>query len=469
VGRKGDFKSLKAAVDWFNTNATADSEIVVDGGHFSINDTIFVNNPNYALKISGLGYDITYFDAGTGLIGKSMFSVASEFYMYTFTATGSTLSGYGNSIGENFITFSDTPDNYAEFDDFGVDGFNVGFYDPIGVSYFLFNFEILNCVTAGLQVDYTTNTIEQSIDIEVGNFENCTIGIDLRQTGSGGQSFILVGLYWINYNGQTNIEYSVGNYIYGQNAIILNCYWNLVGTFLGPGFDFLNPVNADIEVLSCIGVENKTPFGTITTSNSTLTVSLTTASIYYVTLINNFTISACKYEMVGPDQDMVYLSHHPYNQVILITGTFTSTSLSTCNVSLAIIRKLDILSVTGDGVTVTVTTTTPHNMLPGNQIQLSDWTGGSGNWNGVQTVTSITSDSIFTYSATGSGTATGGTGVQLVSIASVFMSQQNIPFQFGINGFLPKLHYDDLINLYASADIDNVDIILTSLTVIFKI
>jgi hypothetical protein len=73
-----------------------------------------------------------------------------------------------------------------------------------------------------------------------------------------------------------------------------------------------------------------------------------------------------------------------------------------------------ISSITGDGATVTVTTSAPHGFDPALRwgVRITSVTGGSGRFNSVSNIhelITITGDSTFTYYATGSGAATPGT------------------------------------------------------------
>lgn len=107
VGSKGDFETLKEAVDWFNANATANTEILLDGGDHLINDTVTVNNGSYYLQIRGLGSSVTYLNAatvgGTALTGKPMFDLRTDCDMNKFSAQAATLSGnlQTNQNGQN--------------------------------------------------------------------------------------------------------------------------------------------------------------------------------------------------------------------------------------------------------------------------------------------------------------------------------------------------------------------------------
>ena len=90
------------------------------------------------------------------------------------------------------------------------------------------------------------------------------------------------------------------------------------------------------------------------------------------------------------------------------TGTATGESATVDMPS----TTLPIASVVGSAGTVAVTTSYIHGMAAGHKatVVMDGWSGGSGTWDGTYEVT-VTSTTAFTYSATGVGTATGGTAI----------------------------------------------------------
>ena len=149
VGEYGDFKTIKSAVDWFNSYSDTDYEIMLDSGHHLITDTIIVNAGNY-LQIRGQGSAVCFLDASTGLTGKPMFNFKSYCDIKQITADGSTLTDYGTLSNENFITFDTNSNIYSEITDIFINNFNIAIADLIGVDFFIFNFEISNCISAGI-------------------------------------------------------------------------------------------------------------------------------------------------------------------------------------------------------------------------------------------------------------------------------------------------------------------------------
>lgn len=280
VGASGSYTTLKAAVDWFNASATSDTEILLDAGHHSISDTVTVNNSTYTLQIRGLGSAVTYLEAATGLTGKPMFKLKTACDLNKMTCTGSTLSSYGTSTSEDCIMFDGTSNIYSELTDILMDTFKICVVDTVGVDIFLFNFLISDCGT-GVSVNYATTSIPDTmIDAEVGNFENCTVGIDLVK--AEGSNFLLTHLVFLHTGAQTAIRYDGANFIYKTVSNIFNCTYNDIGTFLS-GFDFKRSDgrDANIIVLGNVGQEPKTPHAKLNTVDNAVTTTVTSAGTYY--------------------------------------------------------------------------------------------------------------------------------------------------------------------------------------------
>ena len=282
VGSAGDYSTIKAAVDWFNSSATSPVEILIDAGHFPVDDTIVVNNGSYELQIRGLGSEVTFVEAATGLTGKPMFNLKSNCDITKITANGSTLADYGTVSGENFITYDTNSGLYSEITDLIIDTFKIAIADLKGIDLFLFNFNINNCGT-GVEINYTTTDITASQDIEIGNFVNCTTGIHLMRTGSGTTcTFYLAHLIFDQASNATSILYDGTNYFIGNLANVFNCAYNNAGTFLS-GFDFAlaSGRDANIEVIANTGTEDQAPHCKLNVIDGTATTTITSAGTYY--------------------------------------------------------------------------------------------------------------------------------------------------------------------------------------------
>lgn len=133
---------------------------------------------------------------------------------------------------------------------------------------------------------------------------------------------------------------------------------------------------------------------------------------------------------------------------MMLSGSL-SVSNANRNIDVGIHRYLVVTSVTGNGTTVTVTTTSFHFLSSGIQIQMLTWTGGTGTWNGVYVITVI-SPTVFTYSASGNGTATGGTTGALYATVTVRAATTGAPYPFTIIGYIQNLSYNEYIEVFLS-------------------
>lgn len=454
VGAGMQFTTVKAAVDWFNTSATGHTKLIIDAGDHSISDTILVNNSSYGLQIVGSGFDITYLNAATGLANKPMFEVRTEFSMYSLELNGSTLASYGTQTGENGISFTTNTSTYSELKDIVFNTFKIGVADLIGCGIFIFDFVIENC-GIGYQVNHS-GAGTSTTDIEVGNFVNCPIGIDLLK--AGGDSFVLYNLLFLNPVNGIRIKYTggAGNYVYGSPSNIMNCSYNDVGTLFS-GFDFTLQRDANIVLINNVGEEDKNPHAKINVTDNVTTTTVTTAGTYYKVGFTNSMTYTCK--MGIANGQMTYWPKNKKDGIIWITGN-AQVGTNGKNVNFTIRRNLSITSVTGNGATVTVTTTIPHHLSTGNLVQMLSWTGGTGTWNGVYTIT-VTGTNTFTYIANGNGTATGGTSGALLAPITVRMVTGNVLYPFTLLVYIDGVQQNEYFDLYVTSS-SNGDVITMS-------
>jgi hypothetical protein len=155
----------------------------------------------------------------------------------------------------------------------------------------------------------------------------------------------------------------------------------------------------------------------------------------------------CKFG-VG-NNTLTYYSTHPRNLNSWVSCTVIyTTAIVGPSIKLGIHKFINgVLTVSGNGATVTVTTPTAHHLQTGMVIQMLGWTG-TGTFNGLYVIT-VTSTTSFTYSASGNGTpsVTGTCGV-LYSIMEVRLSNQNEPFHFTTNAYIEHIVKDDVFSLY---------------------
>jgi hypothetical protein len=277
VGPRGDFLTIQAAIAWFNASATQNTMLQLDANDFAIPATIVINNPTYDLQIQG--FEATRFTAATGLTGSPMFEARSNVDFRCIVGDGSTLASYGTLSTECFIDYT-TNVTYSELVDDVFQNFYSAVHDTIGADLFMFNFVISDCVV-GLNFDYTTNVGWTTMkELETGTVQNCTTGIWLHSAYI--ENFILGHLLFLNEMGQTCILYAPATYHPDGICNIIGCSYNNVGTFTS-GFDFsrADGRDANIEIMSCVGTEDKKPHAKINVVDSTATTTCTTANVYY--------------------------------------------------------------------------------------------------------------------------------------------------------------------------------------------
>jgi len=452
VGPNGNYTTLKAAVDYYNT-ATSNYEILLDDGPTYVSDTVIVNNASYNLIIRGQGLNISYISPTGTMSGKPVFNFKSNCSLKSFSSYN-TLGGYGSATGENFVTFDTTTGIYSEITDFLIDGYKVGIDDKIGVGTFLMNFEIYNC-DKGCRVNYISNTApEQEIDYEVGNFGNCNTAISLEKTSSATkQSFYFDSLIFLpSSSNQTCISYAgvsgITGYFYGTNyATISGNQWNSVGTSMA-GFDFTLQRDANIYVTGNNGIQSRVPFGRLLIQNSASGTTCTTANQWYKVAGTNTVTFGDKIGFSG-NNSMTFYSSFSRNMMTTVMGNFSNSSTGR-NISFGIRKGLTVTSVTGNTATVTVTTTTPHGLQSSAIVQMLGWTGGSGTWNGQYTIT-VTSTTVFTYAANGNGTATGGTAGSIFSPMVVREATSGNLYLYSLLAVFQPLQLNEVCEVYVAS------------------
>ena len=286
VGSVGTYTTLKAAVDWFNASATANTEIVLSAGLHDVADTVTVNNGSYTLKIKGAGSQETILRAVTGLANKPMFTVKSTVDVDNVKLLGSTLATYGTNAGENAFNFDTTNALYCEITNIKIDTFYIGLYDTIGTNIFMSGFYLGNCTTAG----YRINTANSSgyINADLGYTYNCAIGFDLMKANTAG--YYIYDVNATNVGSQIFVKYTpnAGNYIPAGLCEVVGCSYNNIGTFAS-GFDFARPDGRDANLIMLynIGQENENPHAKVNMIDNATATTITAVNTWYKANVTN--------------------------------------------------------------------------------------------------------------------------------------------------------------------------------------
>lgn len=458
VGPDCSYETLADAVTWFNASATSDTEILIVGGHFPVSETIHIHNVNSkSLNIRGFATGVTFLEAATGLEGTPMFDLVTPCDFRQMTCTGSTLTGHGDSAGEDFINLSTTVGLYSEIVDIFIDTFMVAINDTIGSDIFVFNFAISDCQT-GIVTNYTTNspTSTVTLDAEIGNFVHCRVGVDLVKTGADKKSnFFLNGIIFKhNADTQIGVRYTGGDYTYGEIANIINCTYNNRGEFVS-GFNFTNARDANIVVKNNVGEEDNKPHAKINVYNSAAGTTITTGGVFYKAGFTNGPVYTTK--MTLTDNRMLYQSKYSADGMMWLSGAI-AVDHNGRNLDIALRREISVVSVSGNSTVATVTTTAPHRLENGSQVQMLGW--NSATFNGIKTVT-VVSNTVFTYPIGVTATPTGGTCGRILSPTTVRAITSGVIYPFSLNAYLEDTALNDYYEIFVTSQ-SNGDVITLS-------
>lgn len=448
VGNNCLYTNLKDAVDWFNSYAEHDTEIIIDGNTQEINETISINSSGgHNLNIRGLGSSITTLKISSLLGNNPLFNINTNCDFSKLNIEGYTTLGDG--INNHCFNFQ-TTGIYSEITDIIINNFYTAINDSVGADFFFFNFVVSDC-TNGVEINYdvgpghTTTT-----DIEVGNFEHCTYGVKLTKAVK--ENFILYNLVFKNTDSSIAVQYVGGDYVYGEIANIFACTYNDKGHFL-EGFDFSlqNGRDANIEITANIGEEDASPHAKINVINNTVTWNFANSfGNYYKIPFNNTDYYTSKVAIASGQ--MTYLSKNKRDGMMWINGNFTTTTAQARNTDICIRKHIDVTGFWGNGASVTGFTNTPHYLEIGNRLHITGWAGSSQLWNGQYIVTGVPSDTIFSYASTANGMTNISGDVGLIISPTTIRTSAASTVQFGINAYLEDVSYGSTYELYFSSD-----------------
>jgi hypothetical protein len=307
VGVNGDFETIEEAVIYFNANATEDIELLLDTGTHSILNPIIVNpvaDPKPGLTIRGTLSEIEIAED----IGGICFSIYTEFYIKTVTCThlGSYVSG------DDFIKVFESV--YIELNDIWIINFDVGFNDIVGADSWIFNFGFIDC-NKGIVINHN-NPDAHSVDAEVGDIDNCAIGIDLLNADN--HEFIIQTIVFNNSSSGVSVQYNGTDY-HATNGNITQCIWNGVGSFF-TGFDFTraDARDNDYQIFGNSGYGDVLAEAFISDTDNTSVTTLTTAGTYYKAVFTPNESVVAKF-LINTNK-ITYNSNFLMNGLLVISG-----------------------------------------------------------------------------------------------------------------------------------------------------
>jgi len=265
-----------------------------------------------------------------------MFRLKSACDMKSIAFDGSTLVGWKDSDSAKIIDIQDDG-IYCEIEDFIMDTAARGVCMTGASSVFLFDFIIRNMRQIGVGV-CTDSIAVGAIDAEVGNFENCAVGVNL---GKGvGWDIYFSGLRFLCGDpAQVGINYDGTNFGYSFFRAD-HCDHNFVGTFM-QGFDFSIARDANIDILDCNNFPENNPRIDLevfdaTADNATQMPSET--GVWKKLILPTPVNSLKKFSWDGVNRVLEYLSDYMKGGTVLVSGTI-HTSSSPRSVEIALFQN----------------------------------------------------------------------------------------------------------------------------------
>jgi hypothetical protein len=204
--------------------------------------------------------------------------------MLAFDAT--TLSGYGTSSGQDAIWF-ETAKEYYEVKDCSFDGFNKTLVEKSNVELWVFEVDIKNAKSSGIEIAAGT-TKYATLKVSEVDFISCVIGINMLSADSAIVSILNSTFY--NATGGTGINYVSSSFTKFSSIFITNNAWNSVATFFS-GFDFtlMSGRDARAFIQNNAGDPDRNPSCHFAVVGNSATTTLTAANTWYKA---NFALSA---------------------------------------------------------------------------------------------------------------------------------------------------------------------------------
>jgi hypothetical protein len=334
VSWASSFRTISEALQFLNDHMSAPTIIRMGNGDFNISETQVINLP-YPLTIESESFGNTTLKAASGLAGKPMFTCASECYFKMLVFDGSSLSGYGNSSGEDAIQLTGSG-VYHEIKDCSFEHFNKTINIKNNIELWLFENDISDAVASGVEVD-AGNASGAFIKMSETDFLGCLKSINL-QSGTAARVSVLNCGHYCNSSNAIAINYVPATFTQIENIYVANNTWNHEGTFIN-GFDFSRSDGRDRNAIfvSNVGDENQTPHCKVNAIGNTTSYSCSTSwikanwnSSVQTNITNKFTIATNK------------ITYQPTNQsdlVMWISGNIICNSAQNRVVNIAIVKN----------------------------------------------------------------------------------------------------------------------------------
>jgi hypothetical protein len=270
VSETGSWTTIAEVIEFLDLHMEQPSVVRLVGGDYPVEATQTIDLP-FPLTIQGSTYGAATITAA-GASG-TLFDCMTETYfkMLAFDAAGAS--------GVDAIHLNSS-NEYYEIKDCTIDGFNKGIVALSNVEMWVFELDILNAATAGIEIA-SGGLSGVSLKISETDFINCGKGINLLSGTNPVVSILNCGFY-NNSGGQIGISYVPATFTSLSRVFITNNSWNNTGTFMS-GFDFslASGRDANTFIKNNSGGQDRNPNSRINVTNNASTTSITTAGTWY--------------------------------------------------------------------------------------------------------------------------------------------------------------------------------------------
>ena len=331
VSANGSWTTIEEVLEFLDAHMAAPSIVRLVGGDYTITSTQTISL-DYPITIQGSSYGAATIIADAGLTGP-MFLCQSESYfkMLAFDA----------GVASADAIHLDTDLEYYEVKDCTIDGFEKGIVALTNVEFWVFEVDILNAGTAGIELDAGAND-GVSFKISETDFIDCVIGIHFLTGTEATISILSCGFYNPTTGTPEGIKYVPGASTTFSTMFITNNTWNNEGTFMD-GFDFADATgrDADAFIRNNSGSPDRNPHCRINVANNTATTAITTAGTWYKANWDAGTQSSTTTKWTIATNRITYQPQNKSDGWAMITGNITVPS-NNRTISIAIVKNGDV-------------------------------------------------------------------------------------------------------------------------------
>ena len=316
VSETGSFNSISEAVEFLVAHMTGPTVVTIASKVNLVLESLVIQLP-YPVTFEGVSNGAVTVGPGPDMTGKPIFSCITDCSFKMLSFKGSTMSGYGLSIGEDAIHLTENGTSY-NIKDCSFDGFYCAINNQANAELWLFDCDIMNSAASGLLLDSPTPGVV--VKVSETDFTGNNIGVNLLR-GSNTTVSLNSGYYSNQDPTDIGILYNPSTFSF-SNLIITGNSWNFTGTGIS-GFDFSRPDgrDADAFIENNAGIEDDKAHCKINVVNNSLTTSCVVSNTWYkANWINTSSVTS---SLLINNNMITYLPVKPRDLYLIISGDLT--------------------------------------------------------------------------------------------------------------------------------------------------